>query len=237
MTGAKDGGPTFDGDIKSLVRERDRAHSGTPQQRDERPPVRMSDVIIGPDGKPRCAWAGTGDSPLVRYHDNVWGARTYDESALFEALTLGVFQAGLSWEIVFAKRDAFQKVFHGFDVAKVARMTSREISQLVEDTSIIRNRAKIEATVNNARAMLTASPSLADLAKTYKIDRKRPPRSLAEIPTSTPKAEAFAKQLKSQGYRFVGPTSVYAFMQNIGAVNDHIHGCFRAVDHDAPAAT
>jgi DNA-3-methyladenine glycosylase I len=85
----------------------------------------MSDVIIGPDGKPRCAWAGTGDSPLVRYHDNVWGARTYDESALFEALTLGVFQAGLSWEIVFGKRDAFQKVFHGFDVAKDIRSELR----------------------------------------------------------------------------------------------------------------
>jgi DNA-3-methyladenine glycosylase I len=197
----------------------------------------MSDVIIGPDGRPRCAWAGTGDSPLVRYHDTVWGTRTYDESALFEALTLGVFQAGLSWQIVFGKRDAFQKLFHGFDVATVARMTSRDVSRLVEDASIIRNRAKIEATVNNARAMLSASPSLADLAKAFKTDRERPPRSLAEIPTSTPQAEAFAKQLKSQGYRFVGPTSVYAFMQNIGAVNDHIHGCFRATDYHAPAAT
>lgn len=116
-------------------------------------------------------------------------------------------------------------------------MTSRDVSRLVEDASIIRNRAKIEATVNNARAMLSAAPSLADLAKSYQIDRKRPPRSLAEIPTSTPKAEAFAKHLKSKGYRFVGPKSVYAFMQNVGAVNDHIRGCFRAVDHDATAAT
>ena len=188
----------------------------------------MSDVIIGPDGKRRCAWAGVGDTPLVQYHDTVWGTRTYDESALFEALTLGVFQAGLSWQIVFGKRDAFRKVFHGFDVAKVARMTSRDVSRLVEDASIIRNRAKIEATVKNARAMMSASPSLAELAKTYKVDRKRPPRSLAELPASTPDAESFAKQLKSQGYLFVGPTSVYAFMQNIGAVNDHIRGCFRA---------
>ena len=189
-----------------------------------------SDVIIGPDGKPRCAWAGTGDTPLARYHDKVWGSRTYVASSLFEALTLGVFQAGLSWQIVFGKRDAFQKAFHAFDVAKVAEMTSRDISRLVEDASIIRNRAKIEATVNNARAMMSASPSLAALAKTYKIDRKRPLRSLAEIPVSTPEAESFAKQLKSQGYRFVGPTSVYAFMQNVGVINDHIHGCFRAAD-------
>src|SRR5246127_4499302 len=136
------------------------------------------DVIIGHDGKPRCAWAGAGDTAFGRYHDKVWGTRTYEESALFEALTLGVFQAGLSWEIVFGKRDAFQKVFHDFDVAKVARMTSRDVSRLVEDASIIRNRAKIEATVNNARAMMSASPSLAELAKTYKIDRKRPPRSV-----------------------------------------------------------
>jgi len=193
----------------------------------------MSDLIIGHDGRPRCAWAGTNDTALVRYHDKVWGTRTGDESALFQALTLGVFQAGLSWEIVFGKRDAFQKVFRGFDVAKVARMTSRDVSRLLEDATIIRNRAKIEATINNARAMMSASPTLAELAKTYKVDRKGPPRSLAEIPTSSPEAEAFAKQLKSQGYRFIGPTSVYAFMQNIGAVNDHIQGCFRATNYHA----
>jgi DNA-3-methyladenine glycosylase I len=195
----------------------------------------MSDVIAGPDGKARCAWAGD-DSALVRYHDKVWGKRTYDEVALFEALTLGVFQAGLSWEIVFRKRDAFQKVFHGFDVAKVAKMTPRDVNRLVEDASIIRNRAKIEATVENARVMVSASPTLAELTRGYKVDRKHPPRSLAEIPVSTPAAQEFAKELKSQGYHFVGPTSVYAFMQNVGAVNDHIHGCFRATDHQAPGA-
>jgi DNA-3-methyladenine glycosylase I len=196
----------------------------------------VSDVVVGPDGKARCAWAGADDS-LVRYHDEVWGKLIYDESALFEALTLGVFQAGLSWEIVFRKREAFQKAFYGFDVAKVARMTSRDVSRLVEDASIIRNRAKIEATIQNARAMMAASPTLAELVKTYKIDRKRPPRSLAEIPVSTPEAESFAKQLKSQDYHFVGPTSVYAFMQNVGVVNDHLQGCFRAVGHSSAART
>ena len=194
----------------------------------------MNDIVVGPDGKARCAWAGADDS-LVRYHDTVWGKRIYDESALFEALTLGVFQAGLSWEIVFRKREAFQKVFHGFDVAKVARMTSRDVDRLVDDASIIRNRAKIEATIDNARATRSASPSLAALARSYATDRKRAPRSLADLPTSTPEADAFAKQLKAQGYRFVGPTSVYAFMQNVGVVNDHVHGCFRAIDYpDTP---
>jgi DNA-3-methyladenine glycosylase I len=189
-----------------------------------------SDVIIGHDGKPRCVWAGADDTAFARYHDEVWGTRTYDESALFEALTLGVFQIGLSWSIVFGKRDAFRKAFRSFDVAKVAAMTERDVDRLVQDASIIRNRGKIQATVENARAMTSASPSLAELAKSYELTRTRAPRSLADLPTSTPEAEAFAKQLKSQGYRFIGPTSVYAFMQNVGVVNDHLHGCFRAAD-------
>jgi len=188
------------------------------------------DVIIGHDGKPRCAWAGAGDTALGRYHDEVWGVRTYDESALFEALTLGVFEAGLSWSIVFNKRDAFSRAFHGFDIAQVAAMTERDIDGLLQDPSIIRNRAKIQATIHNARTMTSASPSLAALARSYESTRKRAPRSMADLPTSTPQADAFAKQLKAQGYRFVGPTSVYAFMQNVGVVNDHVHGCFRATD-------
>jgi DNA-3-methyladenine glycosylase I len=192
-----------------------------------------SDVIIGHDGKPRCGWVGAGDTALGRYHDEVWGTRTDNEAALFEALTLGVFEVGLSWSVVFGKRDAFRKAFRGFEVAKVAAMTERDVDRLVQDASIIRNRAKIQATVDNARATMSASPSLAVLAKAYEIDRKRAPRSVAELPTSTPQAEAFAKQLKSQGYRFVGPTSVYAFMQNVGVVNDHVHGCFRATDYPA----
>jgi DNA-3-methyladenine glycosylase I len=195
-----------------------------------------ADVIIGHDGKTRCAWAGAGDSALGRYHDDVWGTRTYHDSALFEALTLGVFEVGLSWSIVFGKRDAFRKAFRGFDVAKVAAMTAREVDRLVQDASIIRNRAKIQATVDNARAMMSASPSLATLAKSYELTRKRAPRSLANLPASTPHAAAFAKRLKTQGYRFVGPTSVYAFMQNVGMVNDHIHGCFRATDHPVASA-
>jgi DNA-3-methyladenine glycosylase I len=193
------------------------------------------DVITGSDGKPRCPWVGVGDTAANRYHDEVWGTRTYDESAMFEALTLGVFEVGLSWSVVFGKRDGFRKAFQGFDVAKVAAMTERDVDRLVQDASIIRNRGKIQATVDNARAMLSASPSLMELAKSYAITRTQAPRSMADLPKSTPQAEAFAKQLKSQGYRFVGPTSVYAFMQNVGVVNDHVHGCFRAVDYSAAA--
>src|SRR5437879_10878673 len=110
-----------------------------------------SDVIIGRDGKPRCAWAGAGDTGFGRYHDEVWGTRIYDESAMFEALTLGVFEVGLSFSIVFGKRDAFRRAFHGFDVAKVAAMTGRDVDHLLQDPSIIRTRGKIQATVDTAR--------------------------------------------------------------------------------------
>ena len=152
---------------------------------------------------------------------------------MFEALTLGVFEVGLSWSIVFGKREAFRTAFQGFDVATVAAMTAQDVDRLVHDASIIRNRGKIQATVDNARAMLAASPSLATLAKTYATSRKQAPRSIADLPKSTEQADAFAKQLKSQGYRYVGPTSVYAFMQNVGVVNDHVSGCFRATDYAA----
>src|ERR1700730_5433142 len=194
-----------------------------------------NDLIVGDDGRARCSWAGAGDTALVRYHDGVWGTRTHDESALFEALTLGVFEVGLSWSVVFGKRDAFRKAFRGFDVAKVAAMTARDVDRRGQDASIIRNRGKIQATVDNARAMMSASPSLVALAKSYEITRKRAPRSVADLPKSTPQAETFAKQLKSQGYRFVGPTSGDAFMQNVGVINDHVHGCFRAADYPTTA--
>ena len=190
------------------------------------------DVIIGPDGRARCAWVGADNAASNRYHDEVWGTPTYDESAMFEALTLGVFETGLSWSVVFGKRDGFREAFHHFNVAEVAAMTDQDVDRLLQNPSIIRNRAKIKATIDNARAMMSAAPSLPALAKSYEGTRKAAPRSIADIPSFTPQAEALAKQLKAQGYRFVGPTSVYAFMQNVGMVNDHVQGCFRAVGPD-----
>jgi len=189
------------------------------------------DAVLGEDGQPRCPWAGSSLTALARYHDEIWGIPTHVESAIFEALTLGVFEVGLSWSIVFGKRDAFRRAFRGFDVVKVSAMKERDVDRLVQDPSIIRNRAKIEATVGNARAMRSASPSLSELLTEYATHRSRAPRSLADVPTTTPGATSLAARLKSQGFRFVGPTSVYAFMQNVGAVNDHVHGCFRASDY------
>ena len=116
-------------------------------------------------------------------------------------------------------------------------MTDRDVDRLLLDPSIVRNRGKIQATIDNAKAMMSASPSLAALARSYAIDRPRSPRSAADVPTTTAQAGALALELKSQGYRFVGPTSVYAFMQNVGIVNDHIHGCFRAIDYQSAAST
>jgi DNA-3-methyladenine glycosylase I len=195
------------------------------------------DVIIGSDGRARCAWAGAGGTAFSRYHDEVWGIRTLDESAMFEALTLGVFEAGLSWSVVFGKRDAFREAFHDFRVAEVAAMTDQDVDQLVGNPSIIRNRAKIKATIDNARAMMSASPGLPALAESYEPARAAAPRSIADIPSATPQAEALAKQLKAQGYHFVGPTSVYAFMQNVGIVNDHVQGCFLAAGQRHPPST
>lgn len=186
------------------------------------------DVIVGYDGRPRCPWAGPDDTANSHYHDEVWGTPTHDESAMFEALTLGVFEAGLSWAVVFSKRDGFRGAFHDFNVAEVASMTDQDIDRVLQNPSIIRNRAKVTATVDNARVMLSASPSLPELARSYQGTPKEAPPSWAAIPAFTPQAEALAKQLKAQGYRFVGPTSVYAFMQNVGMVNDHVRGCFRA---------
>src|ERR1700724_103993 len=149
-----------------------------------------NDVLTGYDGKPRCAWAGAGDTTFGRYHDEVWGTRTYDESAMFEALTLGVFEVGLSWSIVFAKRDAFRRAFHDFNVGQVAAMTEEDVNRLVQDASIIRNRCKDQATSDSARAMMASPPRLAELARTYETTGGRAPRSIAELPASTPLAEA-----------------------------------------------
>ncbi len=194
----------------------------------------VSDAVVGDDGLPRCPWAGASGAGLAGYHDEVWGKRTDDESALFEALTLGVFEVGLSWRVVFGKRDSFRRAFHEFDLNQVAAISDARVEKLVQDPSIIRNRAKIQATIANARVMRSATPTLSELAAAYSINRKRSPRAAADIPTTTQAAEAFAAQLKAQGYRFVGPTSVYAFMQNVGVVNDHIRGCFRASDYQPP---
>jgi DNA-3-methyladenine glycosylase I len=168
-------------------------------------------IVRGEDGVARCWW---GDStPEYRdYHDREWGFPVAADTRLFEKLCLEGFQAGLSWLTILRKREAFRRAFKGFDFAKVARFTERDVARLMDDTAIVRNRAKSEATIANARATVELAKSEGSLATfIWRYERSDP--------------KTLAKELKGRGFRFVGPTTVYAFMQAMGLVNDHLEGC------------
>lgn len=179
----------------------------------------------------RCSWAGIEDAEYIRYHDEEWGVPKSDDVALFEKLNLEAFQSGLSWLTILKKRDNFRSAFDGFDPAKVARYSDRDIKRLMADAGIVRNRLKIEATINNAKAYIKLSERqrfsefLWDFLDNKPIIHRR--RSMREIPAQTDLSKEVAKALKSEGFRFVGPTTVYAFMQSVGMVNDHITTCCR----------
>lgn len=194
-------------------------------------------LITGDDGHDRCWWAG--DDPLyVAYHDDEWGRPAHDDTRLFEKLCLEGFQAGLSWITVLRKREAFREVFHGFDPERVARMGEDDVERLLGDARIIRHRGKIEATIANARAYadtVADTGSLDDLVWSY---REHPPTSRPgspdEVPATTAASTALSKDLKRRGWRFVGPTTVYAFLQSMGIVDDHIAGCHVPPDATGP---
>jgi DNA-3-methyladenine glycosylase I len=182
----------------------------------------------GPDGRLRCPWAMV--APEYRdYHDTEWGVPTHGARALFERLSLEVFQAGLSWLTVLRKRDALRQAFRGFDPAVVAVFTPADVARLLADSSIIRNRAKIEATVRNARAVTELDVDLDALLWAYAPDPTgRPaPQTMSQVPARGPQAEAMARMLRRRGFTFVGPVTCYALMQATGMVNDHLAGCFR----------
>ena len=189
----------------------------------------MDDLVTGPDGLARCGWAGDTED-YVRYHDEEWGRPVRDDRALFEKVTLEAFQSGLSWLIILRKREAFRAAFAGFDPGRVAAFGDADVERLMGDAGIVRNRAKIEATIANAGAavaMADAGDSLSELLWGFAPDpAERPaPRSMADVPASTPESAAMAKELKRRGFRFVGPTTAYALMQACGLVNDHLAGC------------
>lgn len=176
----------------------------------------------------RCSWATT--ELMIPYHDREWGVPVHDDVRLFEFLTLEGAQAGLSWETILRKRDRYRAVFAGFDPAKVARFTPARVEKLMADPGIVRNRAKIESTVGNARAFLRVQKEFGSFdAFAWRfvdgkpIDVRR--RTQADVPAVTPQAEAFSKALRARGFKFVGPTICYAFMQAVGLVNDHLTGC------------
>ena len=171
---------------------------------------------------------GDGDVLYERYHDEEWGRPVVDELGLYERICLEAFQAGLSWRTVLHKRDAFRAAFAGFDPARVVRFGKRDVDRLMQDADIIRNRAKIEATISNARVLLGLHESgraLVPLIWEFAPRRGRVPRSLSEVPAATPQSEALSKALRKLGFRFVGPTTAYATMQAAGLVNDHVAGC------------
>jgi DNA-3-methyladenine glycosylase I len=185
----------------------------------------MSKTIVGPDGKPRCAWCASAPEFLA-YHDTEWGFPVGDDRQLFEKLCLEGFQSGLSWRTILAKRENFRAAFRGFDFDKIARFTERDVARLLADEGIVRHRGKIEAVINNARqarALVKSEGSLASFLWRYEPAQGR----LARPQTASTSAEsvALSKELKKQGWKFVGPTTVYAFMQAMGLVNDHVEGC------------
>jgi len=175
----------------------------------------------------RCSWAGN-DPVYVAYHDNEWGVPQLDSRSLWEMLMLEGFQAGLSWITILRKRDAFRKAFQNFDPHKVARFTEDDIQRLLQDTGIVRSRAKIEATIAGARIYLAMQSAGEDFsAFAWSFVNGKPIQNKGPVPAKTPLSEEISKVLKKQGFKFVGPTIVYAWMQAVGMVNDHAPDCFR----------
>jgi DNA-3-methyladenine glycosylase I len=185
----------------------------------------MSETYTAPDGKPRCRWCSAAPEFLA-YHDHEWGFPVVDDIRLFEKLCLEGFQSGLSWRTILAKRDNFRAAFQGFDFERVARYTKRDVERLLGDAGIVRHRGKIEATINNAqraRELVEAEGSLAAYVWRFEPDPSElaAPQSASTSPTSV----ALSKDLKKRGWKFVGPTTVYAFMQAMGLINDHVEDC------------
>jgi len=182
----------------------------------------------GPDGKPRCHWCSTAPAFLA-YHDAEWGFPVSDDRRLFEKLCLESFQSGLSWRTILAKRENFRAAFDDFDVEKVASYTDADVARLLGDAGIVRHRGKIESTINNARRAIElheAEGSIARYVEQYAVDTPMRTDGPMPIPSTSPQSIAMSKDLKRRGWSFVGPTTMYAFMQAMGLVNDHLDGCW-----------
>lgn len=190
--------------------------------------IPRAELIEGDDGLVRCGWGAT-DPEYRRYHDEEWGTPQHDPVRLFEKVCLEGFQAGLSWITILRRRPAFREVFHGFDAERVAAMTEADVQRLLDDARIIRHRGKIEATIQNARATLALDLPLDELLWSFAPPpRTASPRTFADVPAVTPESTAMSKTLRLRGFRFVGPTTMYALMQAAGMVDDHLAGCHRA---------
>ena len=179
------------------------------------------------DGLVRCGWVDNASALYRDYHDQEWGRPLRDSTALFERISLEAFQSGLSWLVILRKRENFRRAFADFDVETVARFTDVDVTRLLDDAGIVRNRAKIEATIANARATLALEPTdLAELLWSFAPPSRPRPIDLSQIPAVTPESTAMARELKRRGFRFVGPTTAYALMQATGMVDDHVQACW-----------
>jgi len=181
--------------------------------------------IPGPDGLLRCPW-GASPPEYIGYHDDEWGRPVHDDNALFEKLCLEAFQSGLSWLTILRKRENFRAAFRGFDIEKVAAFGPDDVSRLLADAGIVRNRAKIDAAIGNARAALELPASLDDIVWRFAPEEERAPASVSEIPSWTPASKALSKELRRYGFSFTGPVTAYATMQSCGLVNDHLADCY-----------
>jgi DNA-3-methyladenine glycosylase I len=195
--------------------------------------VSRASLVDGDDARARCAWVGT-DAEYVRYHDEEWGTPLHGDRPLFEKLSLEGFQAGLSGITILRRRPTFRTAFAGFDIDAVAAFNERDVERLMNDPGIIRNRAKVEATISNARvaqALIAEQPGALDalLWGFAPPPRATAPASFADLPATTDESTAASKALKKLGFRFVGPTTIYALMQSAGMVDDHVAGCWRAL--------
>ena len=193
-------------------------------------------LVRGDDGRDRCSW-GAADPEYRRYHDEEWGTTLHGDRELFEKLSLEGFQAGLSWITILRRRTAFREAFHGFDLARVAALTPTDAEALMQNTGIIRNRAKIEATISNSRVALELTRehpgALDELLWSFAPAARHPrPAHFGQVPAVTDESTAMSKALRSLGFRFVGPTTMYALMQSTGMVDDHLAGCWRAAVTD-----
>lgn len=184
-------------------------------------------LLRGDDGRLRCAWAGSAPEYLA-YHDEEWGTPLRGDRELFERMSLEAFQSGLAWITILRKRAAFREAFCGFDPSRVATFDGRDVARLLADARIVRNRAKIEATIANARAVLALEEPLSDLLWSFAPDSRPRPTGPGEVPATTRESTAMAKELKRRGFRFVGPTTAYALMQATGMVDDHLESCWVA---------
>lgn len=185
--------------------------------------------VLGPDGKLRCPWALSAPE-YIAYHDDEWGRPVHGDQRIFERLCLEAFQSGLSWLTILRKRENFRKAFAGFNVRAVAAFTDADVARLLADAGIVRNRAKVNAAITNARATLELRDGLSDLVWGYAETTPGPaPRTLADLQAQTPASKALAKELRNHGFVFTGPVTVYATMQACGLVNDHLADCYARV--------